>query len=289
MNKKHLLLALLMVFAFAPEWSIAQIRIPMPSPPASTYTQVGLTDVSIDYFRPRVKGRAIFGEGSDFLVPYGQIWRTGANSGSKISFSEDVKVMGKDVKAGEYLIFTIPGKNEWQFMLYPDVNLGGNVDAYDQSKEVFRAAVTPKTTGEKVEALTFLIEDISEDNTKADIALMWDNTKIEVPFTVSYDEQIMADIKAKTKVDPRNYLSAANYYYQTNRDLDQALEWINIYLSENPDQFWNVHLKAQILAKMGKKEEAIQAARKSMEMAQAAGNDFGYVKRNEDLIAKIKK
>lgn len=289
MNKKHLLFALLMIFAFAPEWSTAQIQTPLPSPPATVYSQVGLTDVTVDYFRPRVKGRAIFGEGDNFLVPYGKMWRTGANSGSKVTFSDDVTIMGTEIKAGDYLIFTIPGKDEWQVMLYPDLSIGGNTANYDKSKEAGRFTVTPSTPGEKVEALTFLIEDISEDHTEANLALMWENTKVELPFEVNFDEKIMSEITAKTKVDPRNYLAAANYYYQSDRDLNQALEWINMYLAENPDQFWNVHLKAQILAKMGKEKEAIETAQRSIKMADAADDDFGYIKRNEKLIAEIKK
>lgn len=281
-----------MLFAFAPEWSIAQIRTPVASPPASVFTQVGLTDITIDYFRPKVKGRAIFGEGDNFLVPYGQIWRTGANSGSKISFSDDVKIMGKDVKAGEYLIFTIPGKDEWQVMLYSDLNIGGNTSAYDESKEVGRFAVKPSKTGEKVEALTFSIEDLSEDSQNASIALMWEDTKVELPIEVSFDEKIMSEIKAKTQVNPGNYVAAARYYYETDKDLNQALEWVNMYLNadeKHKKQFWNLHLKAQILAKMGKKKEAIEAAQLSKQVASEAENDFGYVKRNDDLIAEINK
>ncbi|MGK7392380.1 MAG: DUF2911 domain-containing protein [Candidatus Cyclobacteriaceae bacterium M2_1C_046] len=288
MNKKHLLFALLMMFAFAPEWSIAQIRTPLPSPPATVYTQVGLTDVTVDYFRPRMKGREIFGEGDNFLVPYGKIWRTGANSGSKITFSDNITIMGQEIKAGDYLIFTVPGQNEWQVMLYSDLTIGGNTTKYDKANEAGSFTVTPSATGEKVEALTFLIEDISEDNTKASLALMWENTKVELPFEVAFDEKIMSEIKAKTQVDPRNYLAAANYYYQSGRDLDQALEWINMYLENNPNQFWNVHLKAQILAKMGKDKEAIEAAQQSIKIADAAEDDFGYIKRNEQLIEQVK-
>ena len=272
-------------------FSEAQINLPPPSPAGSVSSKVGLTDVSIDYARPKVKGRQIFGEGSDFLQPYGQVWRSGANQGSVIKFSTDVTLAGKAVAAGEYLIFTIPGKDEWQFMLYSDLSLGGNVAGYDESKEVVRTAVKPMTVSPKVETLTFNIADISEDNTTAAIELAWDNVSVKVPVAVSFDEAVMKEIAAKTQVAPVNYVQAANYYFAADKDLDQALEWINMYLAigENSGQFWNVHLKAQILAKMGKKKEAIATAEDSLAKAKAFANgDFGYIKRNEDLISSLK-
>lgn len=286
MRKKDILVTLLIVLCTAPGWS--QIQLPLPSPPASVYTQVGLTDVKIDYFRPRVKGRQIFGEGNSFLVPYDKMWRTGANSGSKVSFSDDVKIMGKDVKAGEYLIFTIPGKDEWQVMLYSDTGLGGNTSGYDNSKEAARISLKPSTTGEKVEMLTFQIEDLSADNTSANIAMSWENTQIDIPVSVSFDERVMNAIERNTRVNPRNLLSAANYYYETGRDLDQALEWVNAYLQENPNQYWNVHLKAKILAKKGDRKAAIEAAQRSRELAMSANNN-DYVKMNDKIIADMKK
>jgi hypothetical protein len=185
MSKKDILVTLIMLLlAAAP--ALSQTKEPIPSPPASVYTQVGLTDVEIDYFRPMVRGREIFGEGSAFLVPYNKIWRTGANSGTKISFSDDVKIMGKDVKAGEYLIFTVPGKNEWQVMLYSDTSIGGYTNRYDNSKEVANFSVKPSNTGEKAEMLTFQIEDMSADSKSANIAMSWEDTKIEIPLTVSF-------------------------------------------------------------------------------------------------------
>lgn len=184
--KKYLLLIIVFLAFAAPDSAEAQEKKPLPSPPASVYTQVGLTDVKIDYFRPRVKGRKIFGGGDDFLVPFDKIWRTGANSGSKVSFSDDVKVNGKDIKAGEYLIFTVPGKREWQVMLYSDTSIGGYTSRYENSNEVARFSVIPSKTGNKVEMLTFQIEDLSQDNTSANITMSWDDTKIEIPIKVSF-------------------------------------------------------------------------------------------------------
>lgn len=287
--KKTLLTVLASVLVFF--GTQAQISTPIPSPAGSVYSKVGLTDVTIDYYRPKVKDRKIFGAGEEYLQPYGTIWRTGANSGSKLSLSSDVKIAGKDVKAGEYLIFTIPGADEWTFMLYSDLSLGGNVTAYDEANEVLRTKVKPTTLGRTIESLTFLISDISEDNTQANIEMMWENVSIKVPLTVNFDQQVMSEIAAKTQVNPVNYLQAANYYYTTGKDLNQALEWVNQYLATDnaKGQFWNIHLKAQILAKLGKKKEAIETAKRSIEVAKASGGgDFGYIKRNEDLIASLK-
>ncbi|MDX1630219.1 MAG: DUF2911 domain-containing protein [Fulvivirga sp.] len=287
MKKSLLSILMLTAFVFISE---AQISTPAASPAGSVFSKVGLTDVTIDYFRPKVKGRQIFGAGDEFLVPFGQIWRTGANSGSVLTINTDVKIAGNDVKKGEYLIFTIPGENEWSVMLYSDLSLGGNVTNYDEKNEVVRAVVKPNKLGRKIETMTFLISDISEDNTSANIELMWDDVSVKVPMTVDYDQMVMDEIAAKTKVNPMNYVQAANYYYMTDRDLEQALEWINLYLANErtQNQFWNIHLKAQILAKMGKKKEAIATAKRSIEVAQKnEGGDFGYIKRNKDLIEKL--
>ena len=288
MNRTLLATLLFACFAWA---ATAQITIPQPSPAGSVYSKVGLTDVTIDYFRPKVKGRKIFGEGSDYLQPYGKTWRSGANSGSKLTLSTDATIGGKKVKAGEYLIFTVPGKDEWQFMLYSDIKLGGNVAGYDKANEVLRASVKPMKTSHTTESLTYNITDISDDNTSANIELAWADVSIKVPMQVYFDEIVMKDIAENTKVNPRNYLAAANYYYSADKDLDQALEWVNTYLNtgDNSKQFWNLHLKARILAKMGNKKEAIAVAEKSKELATNFPNgDFGYIKRNEDLIAEVK-
>lgn len=270
--------------------SDAQITTPQPSPAGSVSSTVGLTEITIDYSRPKVKGRKVFGEGSDFLQPYGQTWRSGANRGSVITFSTDVKVAGQDVKAGKYLIFTVPGASEWKFMLYSDLGLGGNVPGYKKENEVLMTTVKPTSTS-NVETLTFNIADINADNTSANIELAWANVSVKVPVTVSFDDVVMEEIAAKTKVNPTSYVQAANYYHSTGKDLNQALKWMNLYLAEgdNSSQFWNVHLKAQILAKLGNKKEAIATAEESLEKAKKnEGGDFGYIKRNEDLIKEAK-
>lgn len=282
------LIALSLLVAFT---STAQIDLPAPSPAGSVYSKVGLTDVTIEYSRPKVKGRKIFGAGDDFLQPFDQRWRAGANAGSKLILSTDANIGGTDVKAGEYLFFAIPGADSWNISLYSDISLGGNVNGYDDANEVMSYDVAPTKLSSPVETLTYNITDISEDNTSANIELAWADVSVKVPVKVSFDEAVMKDIAAKTKVNPQNYVAAANYYLATDKDLDKALEWMNLYLAEgdNSGQFWHVHTKARILAKLGKKKEAIAAAEDSMEKAKNfERGDFGYIKRNEDLIAEVK-
>ena len=270
----------------------AQITLPQPSPAGSVYSRVGLTDVTIDYFRPKVKGRKIFGEGDQFLQPYGQLWRTGANSGTKLKLSTAAKISGQDVEAGEYLILSTPGATEWTFFVYGDPSIGGNMAAFKEEDVVVKATVKPTKLAQPVEALTFNISDISEDNTSANIHFTWSDVSYKVPIEVSFEESIMKEIATKTQVNPVNYIQAANYYYNTGKDLKQALEWVNLYLAQgnNAQQFWNVHLKAQIQTKLGMKKEALATAQKSLDAAKASEQgDFGYIARNESLIAELKK
>lgn len=272
--------------------AMGQINTPQPSTAGSVSATVGLTEVSVDYFRPKMKGRMIFGEGSDYLQPFGTLWRTGANSGSVISFSTDVKVNGEDVKAGEYLIFSTPGKEAWEFRLYSDLSLGGNVAGYDDSKEVLRTSVKPTWTSTNTETLTFNISDLSEDNTSANIEMTWANASVKVPITVNFHDAVMKDIASKMQVNPANYTAAANYYLGAGVELEKALEYMNKYLAmgDNAGQFWHVHTKARILAALGNKKEAIATANDSLEKAKNfERGDFGYIQRNEDLIKKVKK
>jgi len=283
--KKVLLLAILATFYLGAN---AQIETPAASPAGSTYSKVGLTDIDIEYSRPKVKGRTIFGEGEDVLVPSGKIWRTGANAGTIITTSTDIKVEGQDLPAGEYMLLTIPGKDEWTVIFYKDKSIGGNMSAHKEEDDQLKVTVKPTKLTEPVEVLTFNISDISEDNTKAAIQLAWENTSVKVGIEVNFDDAVMAEIKEKTVVNDRNYVAAANYYFNNDKDLEQALKWMNMYLENHPKEFWNVHTKAKILAKMGNKKEAKAAANESLELAKASERgDFGYIKRNEELIKSL--
>lgn len=157
---------------------------PQASPSASVSTVIGLTTVKVDYFRPQMKGRKIFGEGKDFVVPYGQIWRTGANSGTKVTFSTDVTVAGVNIPKGEYLIFTWPGAQEWTVSLYKDTSIGGYTNKYDKANEVANFKVKPSKTSEVVDSFTVNISDIAKDSTSGNIQISWETTSIKIGVTV---------------------------------------------------------------------------------------------------------
>ncbi|GCC50259.1 DUF2911 domain-containing protein [Chryseotalea sanaruensis] len=249
---------------------------------------MGLTDVKIDYARPRTKGRKIFGESADVLVPDGKIWRTGANNGTKITFSDDVTVEGTKVAKGEYLLFTWPGANEWTVSLYKDLSIGGNTDGYKAENEVAKFKVKPAKLTEKVDMFTMNITDLSDDSKTAKIEIAWENTSVKFGIAVDYDTKVMKSIETATKVSPGNYANAAIYYAENGKDLNQALTWINEAIKANPKAFWYVHQKAKIQAKMGDNKGARETANESIRLAKENGNDFGYVKMNEDFLKTIK-
>lgn len=300
----------ILVIAFAVMVSIAhaQVQTPAASPQGSVSTTVGLTEIKVDYARPLARGRKIFGEdvkkdapaatasakkkgvveapAQPALVPYGKIWRTGANYGTKISFSDDVTVEGIAVPKGEYLIFTWPGASEWTVSIYKDVNLGGDTDKYDKSKEAANFKVKPEKLTEKVETFTINIGDISNDYKQAKVQLAWENTSVKFTVGVDYEEKVMKSIEANTKVNPYNYFQAAVYYLENGKDLKQALEWVNKAADGMGSPFWVLHQKAKIQKALGDKEGAIATANASLESAKKA-NNRDYQIMNEDLIKSL--
>jgi hypothetical protein len=260
----------------------AQLETPAASSAGSVSSRLGLTDIKIDYSRPKLKGRKIFGEGSAYLQPYGQIWRTGANSGTKISFSDDIKVEGTNVPKGTYLLFTWPGASEWTVALYSDLSIGGNTSKYDKSKEVANFKVKSEKLAETIQTLTFQIGDISDDNTSAKVQLAWENTSVKFSVVTDYDSKVMESIED-------NLAASARYYYDNKKDLKQALTWLNQYLADpkNADEYFTLTLKANIQKGLGDKAGATATAQKSLDEAKKAGNDF-YVKLNDDLIKSLK-
>ena len=279
-NTLTLLLALICFVA------TAQVQTPSPSPAASVSTVVGLTDVKIDYSRPRAKGRKIFGEGADFLLPYGTIWRTGANSGTKITFGDDVKIEGIAVAKGEYLIFSWPGASEWTVSLYKDIKLGGNTDGYDKTQEAANFKVKSEKLAEKTETFTINISDIADDSKSAKVQLAWENTSVKFAIGVDYDAKVMKSIETATKVPAGNYLNAAVYYLENGKDIKQALEWANKAADANP-AFWVLYQKARIQKAAGDKAGAMATSTTSLAEAKKE-NNRDYQKMNEELQKTLK-
>ncbi len=265
----------------------AQIVTPRPSPLATLKQQVALTDVEVVYSRPGAKGRKVFGD----LVPFGEMWRTGANSITTISFADAVKVNGQAVPAGKYALLTIPGEKEWTVILSKDAEMEG-VSDYRQESDAARFLMRPRMLRDNVESFTIDVVNFKDEG--ATITLQWETTAIDLDLTMDIDSKIEAAIKTTLAKDPSevkasDYHSAAVYYMGKGKDLGQALTWMQKSVEMRPEAFWYVHRHAELLGQMGKKDEAIATAEKSMKMAKEnKEGDYGYVKRNEQLIAKLK-
>ena len=271
------------MFATSAAEQAPRLEFPAPSPLATVKQRVGLTDIEIVYSRPGAKDRKVFGG----LVPYGQVWRTGANASTKISFSTDVKLNGAPVPAGKYALYTIPGEKEWTVIIYKDTNLG-NAANYQQSNDVARVKVKPAKLAEFVETFTIDINDLRDDS--ATINLVWEKTHVPVNLTMDVATTLVPQIEtAMAATEGRKpYYQAAMFYYDHGKDLNQALKWVDAAIAER-EQFYMVHLKAKILAKLGDKKGAVEAAKRSSELAvKAEGPTSGYVKLNDDLIGKLR-
>jgi hypothetical protein len=259
----------------------AQIRTPAPSTTSEVKQTVGLTEINLVYSRPSMKGRTIFAK--DGIVPFGAMWRTGANSATKITFGDDVKIGGKDLKKGSYALYTKPGATEWTVMLfnYDTPNAGG----YGDKTPVVTFTAKPKMMGDATETFTIAVNDIT--NTTANIDIIWEKTKVSLPLEVEVDKRVVADIERVMAGPSQNDYSAAASYYYDKKDYAKALA--NIQKANAKDaKFWNVRTEALILADMGKTAEAIKAAEMSKKLAMEAKND-DYVRMNDKSIAEWSK
>ena len=266
------------VFAQAPK-----VDFPAASPTCTIKQRVGLTDIEITYSRPSMKGRQIFG--ADGLVPDGKVWRTGANNATKLVFSTDVKLNGTAIPAGTYALFTIPGADEWTIIINKGAAQWGAFQ-YDEKVDVARFKVTPTQLAEKIQSFTIEFGDLRDES--AVLYLVWDNIlvpiKVELDLTSKLVPQIEAAMSAEGGTKP--YYQAATFYYDHGQDLAKAKDWVEAAIKQR-EAHYIVHLKAKILAKLGDKEGAIAAAKRSSELAVKA-KDTGYVKMNDDLISSLK-
>ena len=257
------------------------LKVPAPSPLQTIKQAFALSEITIEYSRPSVKGRTVFGD----VVPYGKIWRTGANQSTKIAFGEDVKVEGVAVASGTYALYTIPNKDSWEVMLYKDLALGGNTADYKKENEVANFTIKPTAINDKVETMTFNVADIGSNT--ANIQLSWDKTRISMNVVADIDAKILKNIETSLSKDSRPYYQAATYYYDNNKDLAKASEWVDKAIENNPKAFYMYLLKAKIKAKQGDKKAAKAAAEQVIPLAKEAKNDE-YVKMAEKFIAENK-
>jgi tetratricopeptide (TPR) repeat protein len=248
---------------FVVESAVAQ-ELPRLSPKASVSQRIGLTDVTITYSRPGVKGRKIWGG----LVPYNEVWRAGANEATTISLSDDATINGQKLKAGKYSLFTIPAESDWTIIFNSQADIWGT--QYDREHDVLRIKVTPQPS-EFVERMLFTFRNLTDNS--ADVVLQWE--KLKVPFTIQVDVQTKALANARAAVakakpdDWRPFFSAANYCMQNNINHEEALEWIDQSIAAN-ENFFNVSVKARLLAQVGRTADAIATAEKAMKIAEAS-------------------
>tara|TARA_R110001592_G_scaffold162584_2_gene395933 strand:+ start:59195 stop:60052 length:858 start_codon:yes stop_codon:yes gene_type:complete len=262
-------------------------ELPAPSPSASLTQRVGLTDFTVEYSRPGVKDREIFGE----LVPYNEVWRTGANKATSIEFNTDVTFSGKTVPAGKYSIFTIPAEGKWSFMLNKETELWGAND-YNEEQDVLRIAAIP-TEGEMTETFTIDFTNISTNG--ASLQISFANTVVSVPFEVETSEKAMSNIKEALSSSPKDKLwavnrNAANYYLNNGLDKEEALKFIETSVKLKEDNWYSHYVHGEILSSLGRNKEAVQAAKKAMEIGQneadKADKEFGYNAMLEEAINK---
>lgn len=275
----------LLSFAAFMAFSNAQVKTPAASVAADYEVKVGLTEFELEYSRPNVNGRKIFGD----LVPYGKIWRTGANKNSTIEFSDDIIIDGQTVKAGKYAIYTKPDKDNWEIYFYSDTENWGLPEKWDDSKVVMKTTAKVHKLPMNIETFSISIDDIYNDNAK--LNFLWDNVYVEVKMEVPTDKKVMASIDATLKNSPKpeDYIAAANYYFTTGKDIQEAKKWIDEGLKNQKEpKFWQLRQQSLIYAKAGDKKGAIRIAQKSLELAQKAGN-ADYVKMNEESIKEWSK
>jgi hypothetical protein len=256
------------------------LQTPQPSTTQTIKQNFGIGTIELSYSRPGMKGRKIFGD----LVPFGKVWRTGANNATTITFSDSVTVGGTNLAPGTYGLLSIPDQNQWTLILTKQLDVT-NAAAYKQENDVVRVPVKPMQLKEPVETFTMQFANVKPNRT--DLQLLWENTAVSLPITTNVEGRIMAQINRVMNEDNRPYFQAAMFYLENGKDLNQAVTWFDKAIAQDPDAYYIYHQKANALAKLGKKEEARQTALKSIELAKAQNNN-DYVQLNEKLLASLK-
>lgn len=279
---KALLSTLLFYTCF---FGCAQINTPPPSPNSQVEQIVGLTEIEVEYNRPSKRGRIVFGN----LVPYGKLWRTGANSNTKINFSTDVELNGNKIKAGTYSIFSIPNKNSWEIIFYSESDLWGVPKDWDDKKIIFKSDYQSFKNSQALETFSISFNNISNDY--ADLIIAWDDTYVKIKIDVLTRQKVKENIESVMSKSPKSsdYYSAAVYYRQESINLDTALEWINkaMQMSESP-KFYQLRQQSLIMAANEKYSDAVKVAQKSLELSIEEDNQ-DYVKMNTESIQEWSK
>jgi len=260
-----------------------QIQMPQASPSSKIIQKVGLTDVTVDFSRPSTKGRKIFGE----LVPFGQVWRTGANGATVLTFSTEVSISGTKVPAGSYALYSIPGKSSWTMILSKNTKLWGAI-GYEAKDDLLRFTATPAKTSRMYDSFEIGFSNLTDAS--ADLSIKWEQTRVEFTIQTEVDPIVMTDIKKQVidakSTNPALLYQAANYYFTNNKDQNQAYTWIKQSTESDP-KYWTLHLQAKIELSLGKKTAALESATRSKKLAEE-GKNQDYVGLNDRLIKSIK-
>ena len=272
---------------FTVNLSFSQINTPRVSPASEVEQMVGLTEIEIEYSRPSMRGREVFGN----LVPFGKVWRTGADNSTKISFDTDVIISGKTIQSGTYSIFSIPNKESWEIILYSDVELWGVPRDWSENKIVFSSMFDVKKLKKSNTVETFTISFNDLTNNDVNMSISWENTSVDIKIEVPTRSMVESDINKVLSDNPKSsdYYAAAVFYRHENINLDKALEWMNkaIEMNESP-RFWQYRQQSLIMAANDKFAEAVDAATKSLNLAIEADNQ-DYIKMNRESIAEWSK
>ncbi|HTR29296.1 MAG TPA: DUF2911 domain-containing protein [Puia sp.] len=260
--------------------SAQSLRTPAPSSPQFIRQDFGVSNIELSYSRPNVKGRKIFGD----LVPYGNVWRTGANQATTLTFGDTVVIGGAAIAPGKYGLLTIPGADQWTFIITRQTDVT-NPAAYKQDQDIVRVQATPHNLPFAVETMTIEFSNVTGNSCNLD--LLWDNVAVGFPITTNTDARVMAQINNSLIKDNRPYYQAAFYYLENGKDLNKALEWFDKAIAQDPAAYFVVYQKARCLAKLGRKQEAIATARQSMELSRTANNN-DFVALNQKLIDSLK-
>jgi len=255
------------------------LRTPQPSTTQTIKQDLGIGSVELSYSRPGMKGRKIFGD----LVPFGKVWRTGANNATTLTFSDSVIIGGTKLAPGKYGLLSIPDKDQWTLIISKQTDVTSPA-AYKQESDAARVTVKPVTTKEVAETFTMQFANVKSNST--DLQIMWDNVAVSLPISTDLESKIMAQINNLMNKDNRPYFQSAMYYMETGKDLNQAVAWLDKAIEQNPSAYWVYHQKANALARLGKKTEAKTIAQKSMDLAREAKND-DYVELNKKLLTSL--
>lgn len=256
------------------------LRTPQPSTTQVIRQDLGIGTVELTYSRPGMRGRKVYGD----LVPFGKVWRTGANNATILNFSDSVIIGDTRLAPGRYGLLSIPNKDQWTLIISRQTDVTSPA-AYKPENDLVRVNVKTQQVKDPVETFTMQFANVKPSS--AELQISWETTLVSLPIASDIDARVMAQINSTVNRDNRPYFQAAMYYLESGRDLNQALVWFDKALEQNPNAYWVHHQKANALAKLGKKEEARQAAQRSLTLARDQQND-DYVRLNEKLLERLK-